>query len=204
MDTFMDKCFTTLKKQYPDVFLDGLKKSVITDDDIRKAEDKLGHYFPDIFKSFLKSYVCPFTCLYGKFSGYSAKRGYTYSLEDEEYKYSGENLPFSIIKSQLDGFPKEPGKIAEHIELVTWNEAAKFGYLYIGEFCGDYYLFYNLITDEVIQIDHEETPFPPQGQDDMEEYANVLFKSFSDFLRCFFLGDIYNEDTLEFEGGREA
>ena len=76
--------------------------------------------------------------------------------------------------------------------------------MYIGEFYGDYQLFYNLITDEIIQIDHEETPFPPQAQDDMEEYATVLFKSFSDFLRCFFLGDIYNEDTLEFEGGREA
>ena len=204
MDTFIDKCFNSLSSNFPEKFLDGLQKSTITDKDIHVAEENLGYRFPTIFKDFLKSYVCPFMCLYGKFSGYSARRGLTYSVEDEEYKYIEDKLPFSVIKLQLEGFPKEPEKIAEYIELVTWNEAAQFGYLYIGEFYGDYQLFYNLITDEIIQIDHEETPFPPQAQDDMEEYAIVLFKSFTDFLRCFFLGDIYNEDTLEFEEGRET
>lgn len=204
MNTFIDKCFNSLSSNFPENFSDGLQQSTITDRDIHVAEEKLGYRFPTIFKDFLKSYVCPSMCLYGKFSGYSARKGLTYSFENEEYKYIEEELPFSVIELQLSGFPKEPEKIAEHIKLVTWNEAASFGYLYIGEFYGDYHLFYNLVTGEIIQIDHEETPFPPRVQDDMEEYATILFKSFSDFLRCFFLGDVYNEDTLEFEEGREA
>ena len=167
MNTFIDKCFNSLSSNFPENFSDGLQQSTITDRDIHVAEEKLGYRFPTIFKDFLKSYVCPSMCLYGKFSGYSVRRGLTYSFEDEEYKYIEEELPFSVIELQLSGFPKEPEKIAEHIKLVTWNEAASFGY-------------------------------------DMEEYATILFKSFSDFLRCFFLGDVYNEDTLEFEEGREA
>lgn len=129
MDAFIDKCFNSLSSNFPKKFLDGLQKSTITDRDIHVAEENLGYRFPTIFKDFLKSYVCPSMCLYGKFSGYSARRGLTYSFEDGEYKYIEEKLPFSVIELQLNGFPKEPEKIAEHIELVTWNEAAQAGTL---------------------------------------------------------------------------
>ena len=111
MDTFIDKCFNSLSSNFPEKFLDGLQKSTITDKDIHVAEENLGYRFPTIFKDFLKSYVCPFMCLYGKFSGYSARRGLTYSVEDEEYKYIEDKLPFSVIKLQLEAFQKSQKRL---------------------------------------------------------------------------------------------
>ena len=198
MDLFIKKCFLHLQQQNPEKFSEGLVHSNISVEDIISAERILGTKIPDEFVNFLQAYKLPQMILIGKFLGRYNKRSLTYSVKTETYvSKTNSDIEYVLLDVIPDGIWNIEN-LSEAIQVRSWNESYRYGYIFIGEFAGDNYLFYDCETGKVIFIDHEEIPLKPQSKFEMDENAFVLFESFNDFLKCFFLGEHYNEDQLEF------
>ena len=169
--------------------------SNISKEDIISAEQILGVKIPEEFANFLQSYKLPQMVLLGEFLGRYNKRSLTYSVETETY-VSKTNLDMDYVL--LDVMPYGIWNIenlSEALQVRSWNGSYKYGYIFIGEFASDNYLFYDCETGEVIFIDHEDIPSNPHSRFEMDQNAFVLFKNFNDFLKCFFLWAIYIRKT---------
>lgn len=198
MDSFIEKCFCCLQKERPKDFPEGLQISNISKNDILEAEKLLRRKIPKEFVDFLQSYKLPNIVLLGKFSGRYYSYGRTYSIETDSYIEASEvDDNFVFLDIVPDGI-WDIENLADAIKTRSWNESYKFGYIFIGEFRESYYLFYDCKTKAVVYIDHEEIPDSPRRRSEMDNIAIVLFESFQDFLRCCFLGEVYDEDQCRF------
>lgn len=215
MDTFSEYCFQMLAKQSPFKWPEQLEKSTVTDADIEAVEANWGYSFPKDFKEFLKSYILPdFTVIYGKFfSEYSDDwpgGGTTYSHELGRYllwEEMPEDQEICEHRFILDGLERmadtREHSLQENIERLSWMKTAPQGYLYLGEFEDDYLMFLECETGAVVYIDHDFFTISRQTElENIKEYKNPLFKSFSDLLKCLFLGAVCNAQTAEIESDK--
>ena len=87
--------------------------------------------------------------------------------------------------------------LQENIERLSWTKTAPLGYVFIGEFT-DNLIFLECETGEIVYVDHDFYTISSQTEmENIKGYKQLLFKSFSDLLRCLFLGIVYNAETAE-------
>lgn len=209
METFSEYCFREFAKQSPFDWPAQLEKSPVTDADIRSVETNWGFSLPNDFKEFLKSYILPEpTVAYGKFfSEYTdcwPGGGMTYSHELGRY-LQWEEVPegqtLCTLKFILSGL-EELADTREHslqknIERLSWTKTAPLGYIFIGEFT-DNLIFLECETGAIVYVDHDFYTISSQTEiENIKEYKQLLFKRFSDLLRCLFLGIVCNAETAE-------
>lgn len=211
METFSEHCFRMLAKQFPFNWPNQLEKSYVTDADIQKVEADWGYSFPNDFKDFLKSYILPDpTVVYGKFLSEFIDHwpggGTTYSHELGRY-LQWEEIPeeqeFCILEFTLSGLGRiadtREHSLQENIERLSWTKTAPLGYIFIGDFT-DNLVFLECKTGEIVYIDHDFYTMSHQTEvENIKEYKQLLFKSFSDLLKCLFLGIACNAETVEME-----
>lgn len=187
----------------------GWKKSLVTDEDLEAAERNWGYAFPEDFKEFLKSYILPApTVVYGKFfSEFSDDwpgGGMTYSHELGRY-LSWEEIPeeqniceLQFILSGLERIADTGAhSLQENIERLSWTKTAPQGYILMGEF-SDCLMFLECASGEIVYVDHDFYTMSNQSElENIKAYKQLLFKSFSDLLRCLFLGAVCNAETAE-------
>ena len=211
MDTFADYCFRMLAKQKPFDWPNQLEKSLVTDADIQTVETKWGYSFPNDFKDFLKSYILPDqTVVYGKFFSEHVDDwpggGMTYSRELGRY-LQWEEIPedqeICVLEFILSGLGRiadtSKHSLQENIERLSWTKTAPQGYIFIGDFI-DNLIFLECETGEIVYVDHDFYSMTHQTEiENIKEYKELLFKSFSDLLKCLFLGTVCNAETAELD-----
>ena len=85
----------------------------------------------------------------------------------------------------------------KNIERRSWTKTAPLGYIFIGEFT-DNLIFLECETGAIIYVDHDFYTISSQTEiENIKEHKQLLFKRFSDLLRCLFLGVVCNAETAE-------
>ena len=75
------------------------------------------------------------------------------------------------------------------------------GFLYLGLYNEEYYVLLDLKSEQVYQVDMARVR-PTLGEEtraDILRWALPFFNKFEDLVRCFFGGELYDEDELTFD-----
>lgn len=107
------------------------------------------------------------------------------------------------LKFILDGLERiadtSVHSLQENIERLSWTKTAPQGYLLLGEFA-DCLMFLECKSGEIVYVEHDFYTMSHQSEiENIKEYKQLLFKSFSDFLECLFLGTVCNAKTAQLE-----
>ena len=145
----------------------GWKKSLVTDEDLEAAERNWGYAFPEDFKEFLKSYILPAPTVV-----------YGKFFSEFSDDWPGGGMTYS----------HELGR------YLSWEEIPE---ELMGEF-SDCLMFLECASGEIVYVDHDFYTMSNQSElENIKAYKQLLFKSFSDLLRCLFLGAVCNAETAE-------
>lgn len=196
----------------PHLFPEGLKPSLLTNADIQVIEEKIGYTLPKQYKDYLQSYQMPVLTTYLTLCGDLACSLYqTYSKEQHGYieSTSDEYVVVDLVWGN-DAYENAE----QYLKKWTGNDDnwnilfLKAGYLDIGQFYfGDYFLFYDLISGEVLRIHNEDIneDAPIEMWEDpsvlrpfMQEAAWTFCPDFDTFLRLACLNECYDEDDMFF------
>lgn len=171
-----------------------LVKSKVTDRDIGDLENKLNIIIPNAVKEYLRSYTLSIPFVTGKMLGdfsntYCEETGRWRELEmEEEIATTILQLPLMFPNKDLSEFER-----SNTIFLGT-------GFLYLGLYNEEYYVLLDLQSEQVYQADMERVR-PALGEEtraDILRWALPFFHSFEDLVRCFFGGELYDEDEMIF------
>ncbi len=178
--------------QHPEV---KLEKSAISIDEIAQVEMRLRTAIPNAVKDYLLSYTLSVPFVTGKMLGdfsrtYCEETGKWRELEiEEEIATTMIQLPLMFPNQDLSEFER-----SNAIFLGT-------GFLYLGLYNGEYGVLLDLQSEQVYRVDMERVR-PALGEEtraDILRWALPFFHSFEDLVRCFFGGELYDEDELTFE-----
>lgn len=164
--------------------------STVSDHDISILEENWNLNIPEMLKDYLTSYALPLGFVTGQFISHIE---YTYCNETKEYRDLEEDEKISLLGFQLCPmlWKKELDILKEENEVFEES-----GYIYLGTFFGNDYVFLDAESGCMIRVDH--TSIRELTREGIEERSLPFFNTFHDFLRCFFLGDVYNLYQLQF------
>ena len=178
-------------RRHPEV---KLVKSMISSRDINELESKLHIIIPDTIKDYFRSYILPVPFVTGKMLGdfsntYCGETGRWRRLElEEEIATTTLRLPLMLPNNDLSEF----GEV---------NRAfAGTGYLWLGIYNEDNYVFIETQSGQIYQADMGRIRLTAEDDTraDILQWALPFFHSFEDLVRCFFMGELYDEDELTF------
>jgi len=130
----------------------------------------------------------------------------SYSRELNRY-LQWEEIPeeqdFCVLKFFLSGLEgladTREYSLRENIERLSWTKTAPLGYLFIGEFA-DCLVFLECETGRIVYVDHDFYTMSQHTEiENIKAYRQPLFQSFTDLLKCLFLGAVCSAETMELE-----
>lgn len=218
--TIAEEYLKKLQEREPQLFPEPLRKSALTDGDIIEIERALGHRLPEQYKEFLQSYQLPETMtVYISFCGDSYANSFsdTFSREKNEYvPVDWDNDLSTLVDMEWQNFNASNAaewlKQLEDVDLAVASACLEAGYIYLGMFYEEsYYVLYDLVKGEVVDIHHEavydlsyelgdvwEGGMPETLREGMVTYGHTLCKNFNDYLRLVCTGEHYDEDDMVF------
>lgn len=172
-----------------------LEKSTISDQDIVGLENKLHVTIPAAVKDYFQSYIFSVPFITGKLLGdfsqtYCEETGRWREMEiEEEVSTRILQLPFMFPNSDLREFERE-----NEIFIGT-------GFLYLGLYDEEKYVLLDLQTEQVYQMDMARVrpTSKEETRADILKWALPFFQSFEDLARCFFAGELYDEEEMTFQ-----
>ncbi|MDE7417652.1 MAG: SMI1/KNR4 family protein [Lachnospiraceae bacterium] len=220
--TNAEKYLIKLQEREPQLFPEPLKKSTLTNEDLLEIEKSLGYELPEPYKEFLQSYQLPeimtvypsfcgnnigarFRTFYRMNRGYVPKEGQCNMLVDVEWHNVGGTNAAEWLNS---------------LNSDTFNDSAlcEAGYIEIGNLSDDYFLLYDLVEGEILQVHYEEYydmgyeygdevmsgDMPEKLREGIGDCSGVLYKDFNVFLRHICFGEHYDEDELGFVNAEDT
>lgn len=171
-----------------------LSKSLVSTNDIAELEAKLHISIPNAVKDYLQSYIFSAPLVTGKMLGdfsqtYCTETGRWREMEiEEEIATTILQLPLMFPSSDLRSF-EESNRIF-----------AGTGYLWLGLYNEEYYVLLELQTGKIWNVDmgRVRSTSVSETKADILRWALPFFHSFEDLVRCFFAGEIYDEDEMIF------
>ena len=189
---YIQAAIEKFRNEHPEV---ELEKSAISIDEIAKVEMRLRTNIPNTVKDYLLSYALSVPFVTGKMLGdfsetYCEETGRWRELEIEE------EIATTIIQLPLMFPNKDLSEIEQSNTIFIGT-----GFLYLGLYNGEYYVLLDLQSEQVYQVDMERVR-PALGEEtraDILRWALPFFHSFEDLVRCYFGGELYDEDELTFD-----
>lgn len=178
-----------LNRKYDEQLRWRLLESSVTDEDIMAAEKKWNLQFPSAYKNYLQSYALPIGCVYGRIDNTSWSFTYNEANGHIQRDFDDEEP----VTTKLTIHPM----LYQH-ELEIWEQYEWFadkGYILIGEYNEYYYVLLDTTNGQVLMIDHENHV---DTAEQIKETAYLFFHTFDDLLRCYFMGELYDEDEKRF------
>lgn len=171
-----------------------IEKSKISNQDIGDLENKLNIIIPGAVKDYFQSYILPVPFVTGKMLGdfsktYCEETGRWRELEIEE------EIATTILHLPL---------MLPHANLSEFEEAnrpfAGTGYLWLGMYNDAYYVLIEVQSGQIYQVDMGRIRLTAENETkaDILRWALPFFHSFEDLVRCFFAGELYDEDEMIF------
>ena len=172
-----------------------LEKSTISCQNIRMLENKLHITIPTAVKDYFQAYTfsVPFVAgrLLGDFS-------YTYCEETGGWRKMEveEEISTRIIQLPLM-FPDSDLREFERVNEIFIGT----GFLYLGLYDEEKYVLLDLQTEQVYQADMARVrpTSKEETRADILKWALPFFDSFDDLVRCFFAGELYDEEEMTFD-----
>lgn len=171
-----------------------MEKSKISNQDIGDLEKKLNIIIPNAVKDYFQSYILSVPFVTGKMLGdfsktYCAKTGRWRELEiEEEIATTILHLPLMLPNVDLSEF-----------EEVNRTFAGT-GYLWLGMYNDEYFVLIEIQSGQIYQVDMGRIRLTVENETkaDILRWALPFFHSFEDLVRCFFTGELYDEDEMIF------
>ncbi len=178
-------------RRHPEV---KLVKSMISSREISELESSLRIIIPDTVKDYFRSYILPVPFVTGKMLGdfsntYCEETGRWRRLEiEEEIATTVLRLPLMLPNNDLSEF--------EEVNRAF----AGTGYLWLGIYNGENYVLIETQSGQIFQADMERVRLTAEEETraDILQWALPFFHSFEELARCFFAGELYDEDELIF------
>ena len=172
-----------------------LRRTIILDQDIVDLESRLNIIIPNAVKDYFRSYTLSVPFVTGKMLGdfsmtYCEETGRWRELEIEE------EIATTILQLPLM-FPNKDLSEFERSNTIFHRT----GFLYLGLYNEEYYVLLDLKSEQVYQVDMARVR-PTLGEEtraDILRWALPFFNKFEDLVRCFFGGELYDEDELTFD-----
>ena len=172
-----------------------LRRTIILDQDIVDLESRLNIIIPNAVKDYFRSYTLSVPFVTGKMLGdfsmtYCEETGRWRELEIEE------EIATTILQLPLM-FPNKDLSEFERSNTIFHGT----GFLYLGLYNEEYYVLLDLKSEQVYQVDMARVR-PTLGEEtraDILRWALPFFNKFEDLVRCFFGGELYDEDELTFD-----
>jgi len=171
-----------------------LSRSPVSAGDIAELETKLHITVPNAVKDYLLSYTFSVPLVTGRMLGdfsktYCEETGRWREMEiEEEIAATTLQLPLMFPNFDLRNFEE-----ANRIFAGT-------GYLWIGLYNEEYYVLLELQSGEIWNVDMERvrSTSVDETREDIVSWALPFFHCFEDLVRCFFAGELYDEDEMIF------
>ncbi|MBD5169605.1 MAG: hypothetical protein HDT20_05755 [Oscillibacter sp.] len=171
-----------------------LLKSKISDLDIGNLESRLNIIIPNSVKDYFQSYTLSTPFVTGKMRGdfsntYCEETGRWRELEiEEKIATTTLHLPLMLPNTDLREF--------EEVNRAF----AGTGYLWLGMYNDEYYVLIEIQSGQIYQVDMGRIRLTAENvtRVDIMRWALPFFHSFEDLVRCFFTGEIYDEDEMIF------
>ncbi len=171
-----------------------LSKSLVSANDIVELEAKLHISIPNTVKDYLQSYTFSVPLVTGKMLGdfsqtYCEETGRWREMEmEEEIATTILQLPLMFPSSDLRSFEE-----SNRIFVGT-------GYLWLGLYNEEYYVLLEPQTGKIWKVDmgRVRSTSVSETKADILRWALPFFHSFEDLVRCFFAGELYDEDEMIF------
>ncbi|MCI9121455.1 MAG: hypothetical protein HFG00_08025 [Oscillibacter sp.] len=114
-----------------------------------------------------------------------------------------EDLEICTLQVVLSGLERMADtsrhSLLENIERLSWTKTAPLGYLFLGDFT-DNLMFLECETGAIVHVDHDFYTISQQTEiENLKAYKQLLFRNFSDLLKCLFLGMVCDAETAEME-----
>ncbi len=146
-------------------------------------------------KDYFQSYIFSVPFITGKLLGdfsqtYCEETGRWREMEiEEDISTRILQLPFMFPNTDLREFERE-----NEIFIGT-------GFLYLGLYDEEKYVLLDLQTEQVYQVDMARVRPTPKEETraDILKWALPFFQSFEDLARCFFAGELYDEEEMTFD-----
>lgn len=171
-----------------------LAPSEISDQDIAALEKKLHISIPSIVKNYLQSYTLSAPFVTGKMLGDFSQ---TYCEETGKWRIMDLEEEIATTKIQLP-------LMSPNTDLRRLEESNRpfigSGFLYLGLYNEEHYVLLDLQSEQVYRVDMGRVR-PTLGNEtraDILKWALPFFNSFEDLMRCFFAGELYDEDEMIF------
>lgn len=184
----------TFRRNHPNVMLD---KSTIAEQDITNLEARLDLALPEEVKSYLRAYTFPVPFVTGKMLGdfsqtYDEATGSWRELAiEEDVATVILHLPLMLPDFDLE-------------TLVQLNRPfAQTGYLWLGVYNDEYDVLLDAQSGSIYRADPGRIRLKDarETKEAIIKWALPFFASFHDLTRCFFAGEIYDEDEQIFVEG---
>lgn len=204
-----------LQEREPQLFPEPLRKSTLTDKDLHEIKKALGYQLPDQYKEFLQSYYLPETMtVYPGFCGNNiGARFRTYKNATQEYVPEKGQLHMPVDVEWHNNGGTNAAQWLDSVKSDMSDSAlCEAGYINLGNLSEDYFLLYDLVDGEVLQVRYEEYydmgyeygnevmmgGFPEKLREGISGCSCVLYKDFNDFLRHVCTGEYYYEEKMAF------
>lgn len=172
-----------------------LTKSAISDNDIAELEMKFHVTIPNAVKDYLQSYTLSVPLVTGKMLGdfsstYCEENGRWREMDiDEEIATTTLALPLMFPNFDLSEFEK-----MNRFFIGS-------GYLWLGTYNENDYVLVEIQSEQVLKVDMGRIQLTSGGETraDILRWALPFFHNVEDLVRCFFGGELYDEDELTFD-----
>lgn len=204
-----------LVKKEPQLFKEPLKKSSLTEADLKEIEKGLGYSLPKPYAEFLQSYQLPQELtVFASFCGdrFACSWEKTFSREKNVYILRPENDIGPTVELEWYNIPGDCGAdflkhLKEEQERIEEDPCfLEAGFIQVAEVYG-YLIFLDLTDGKLYTIYHEEIydmilvdGIDPQDQEAVRDYMErmPLCQNFNDFLRLICTDDYLDEDEARF------
>lgn len=178
--------------RHPEV---NMEKSSVSSQDIREIESRLNITIPNAVKNYFLSYTLSVPFITGKMLG---DFSYTYCEETNKWREMEIEEEIATTTLQLPlMFP--------NLDLSDFEESNRIfvgtGFLHLGIYNESDYVLLDLQSEQVYRVDMERVrpSLREETRTDILRWAIPFFQNFEDLARCFFVGDLYDEDELTFD-----